>query len=166
MFDLTCNVQKCWTGPTTKVRRRRRWKCSHLLVQGFLKGLLVAGDVFLNLSSLYVFDRHHQGEREMLKMLNLTCDVQVCQALGVTYMDSSNETWDDSPEELHWTWGRYVAKDRALKKGAGSPSKHSPLRRKDETMLGLQMGFSWMLCLVIFRSLGCLPRSSFFSSSD
>lgn len=65
-----------------------------------------AGDVFLNLSSC----------------VSSIAVIQLCQELNVTYIDSSNETWDDSPDELHQTWGRYIAKERALKKVPGTPT--------------------------------------------
>jgi homospermidine synthase len=65
-----------------------------------------AGDVFLNLSSC-------------VSSIDV---IHLCQELNVTYIDSSNETWDDSPDELHQTWGRYIAKERALKKVPGTPT--------------------------------------------
>jgi homospermidine synthase len=71
-----------------------------------LTPLLTAGDVFLNLSSCV-------SSIDVIKL---------CQEKQVSYIDSSNETWDDSPEELHLTWGRYVAKERALKKVPGTPT--------------------------------------------
>jgi homospermidine synthase len=67
---------------------------------------LKAGDVFLNLSSC-------------VSSIDV---ILLCQELNVTYIDSSNETWDDSPDELHQTWGRYIAKERALKKVPGTPT--------------------------------------------
>lgn len=38
------------------------------------------------------------------------------------YIDSSNETWNDSPDVLHLTWGRYVAKEQAIQKIPGRPA--------------------------------------------
>ncbi len=64
-----------------------------------LKPLLNAGDVFVNVSSC----------------VSSIAVIQLCQEKQVAYIDSSNETWDDSPEVLHLTWGRYVAKEQSLK---------------------------------------------------
>ena len=66
-----------------------------------LSPLLKKGDVFLNLSSCV-------SSIDVIKL---------CKERDVVYIDSSNETWDDSPEELHLTHGRYLSKEEHLPKG-------------------------------------------------
>ena len=65
-----------------------------------------AGDVFVNLSSC-------------VSSIDV---ILFCQERGAAYVDSSNETWNDSPDELHQTWGRYVSKEARLKKVPGQPT--------------------------------------------
>jgi homospermidine synthase len=86
-----------------------KWK--HMVLtesnyEGLLTPLLHKDDLCLNMSSC----------------VSSLAIIKLCQDHQVLYIDSSNETWDDSPDVLHLTWGRYVAKEKALKKTPGTPT--------------------------------------------
>lgn len=67
--------------------------------------LVSKGDLVLNMSACV-------GSLDIIKLV---------QDLGCLYVDTSNEPWDDAPETMHLTWGRYSAKGAGFK-AAGKPT--------------------------------------------